>query len=127
LESPIGIELHHLVRSRVDDPHVVLRIDAHLLREIDGVDALPDLFHELAGLIELKEARAAMVEGALVAERRDRVPGTRVNEDMAARVGRHARHFTVRRQREDVGVGVVVDLGHRLRDERGAGDGRANQ
>src|SRR4029079_7319166 len=58
LEPPVAVELHHLVRSGVDDPDVVLRIDAHLLREVDRVDALADLLDELAVLIELKQARA---------------------------------------------------------------------
>ena len=35
-EPAVGIELHDLVRSGVDDPDVVLRIDAHLLREVDA-------------------------------------------------------------------------------------------
>src|SRR3954469_18780918 len=56
LEPAVAVELHHLVRAGVDDPDVVLRIDAHLLREIDRVDALADLLDELAVLIELKQA-----------------------------------------------------------------------
>ena len=120
LESSVGVELHDLVRSGVDDPHVVLRIDAHLLREVDRVDALSDLLHELAGLIELKQARAAVIERALVAERRHGVARSRVDEHVAARVGRDARHLAVRRQRDDVGVGVVVDLRNRLGEQRAA-------
>ena len=115
-EPAVRIELHDHVRSGVDDPDVVLRIDAHLLGEVDAVDALADLLDELAGLIELKQARAAVIEGPLVAERRDRVAGARVDEDMALRVGRHAGDFAERRQAQDVGVRVVVDLGHRLRE-----------
>ena len=94
--SSVGIELDDLVRARVHDPDVVLRIDAHLLREVDRVDALADLLDELAALIELKEPRAAVVEGALVAERGDGVAGPRVDEHVAARIGRDAGHLAVR-------------------------------
>ena len=93
---PSAIELHDLVRAGVDDPDVVLRIDAHLLREVDRVDTLADLLHELAGLIELKQPRAAVIERALVAERRDGVTGPRVDEHVAARVGGDAGDFAVR-------------------------------
>jgi hypothetical protein len=120
LEAAVGVELHDLVRSGVDDPDVVLRIDADLLREVDRVDALSDLLHELAGLIELKDARAVVIEGPFVAERRHGMAGARVDEDVPLRVRRHAGDFAVRRQREHVGVCVVIDVGHRLRADRRA-------
>jgi hypothetical protein len=88
---------------------------------------LADLSHKLAGGIELKQPRAAVIEGALVAERRHRVSGPRIDKHVAARVRRHAGDFTVRRQRDDVGVGVVIDLRHGLREQGGAARGGANQ
>src|SRR5262249_7102796 len=68
-------------------PDVVRRIDAHLLREVQRVEALADLLDELAVLIELEQPRPVVVEGALVAERRDRVAGPRVHEHVAPGIG----------------------------------------
>src|SRR5262249_58730215 len=93
LVAPLAVELDHLVRSGVDDPDVVLRVDAQLLREVDRVDALADLLHELTGLIELEQARAGVIERALVAKRRHRVAGACVDEDVALRGGGDARHL----------------------------------
>ena len=131
LQPPVGVELHHHVRSGIDDPDVVLRIHAHLLREIHCVGALADFLDEFARLVELEEPRSAVIERALVAEGRHGVAGARVHEQMAFRVGRHAGHFTqkrIGRQRQKIGVGVVADVGHGLRAQRGsASDGRRQE
>src|SRR6185369_4673054 len=62
-EPSVGVELDHLIRARVDNPDVVLRIHAHLLREVHGVDTLAYLLHELARRVELKQPRTAVIEG----------------------------------------------------------------
>src|SRR5262249_15338546 len=82
-EAAVGIEFHHRVRPRVDNPDVVLRIHTYLLRKIDRVDALSDFLDELAVLIELKESRSAVIKRALVAERRHGVTRSRVHENVA--------------------------------------------
>jgi hypothetical protein len=46
-----------------------LRIDANSLRAVEAVDADADLADELAGLIELQQPRARLVERARGAER----------------------------------------------------------
>ena len=56
LKAPVRIEFDDGIRAGVDHPDVVLRIDAHLLREVDRIHTLSDFLHELAALIELKEA-----------------------------------------------------------------------
>jgi hypothetical protein len=43
----------------VDDPHVVLRIDAHLVRELDAVDADAPFLDEGAVRVELEQPRIA--------------------------------------------------------------------
>ena len=85
-DAAVGPELDDLVRSFVDDPDVVLRVDADRVREEEAVDALPDLTHERAGLIELEEPRAAVREDARVAETGRRIAGAGVDEKMPGRV-----------------------------------------
>ena len=123
LNAAVGIELDHLRRSAIDDPDVVLRIDAHRLRVVEAVDADADLADELAGLIELEQPRAGLVEGARRADRRVRRAGARVDEDVPLRVGRDAGRLAqvdVVGQLQQIGVRVVGDLGDVLRGERGA-------
>ena len=111
LHAAVRIELDHLRRHLIDDPDVVLRIDADLLRLQQPVRALADLADELAGPIELEQARAAVRDGARRAERDRRVAGARVDEDVALGVGRHAGRFA---QVDVVGqlqqIGVRVEL-----------------
>ena len=57
LHAAVRVELDDLRRHLIDDPDVVLRIDAHLLRLQEAVDALADLAHELARAIELEQPR----------------------------------------------------------------------
>ncbi len=59
-DAAIGVELHHLAGALVDRPDVVLRIDAQADRGVEAVDVLAPLAHELAGLIEQEQARAAL-------------------------------------------------------------------
>ena len=128
LDPPVRVELDHLRRHLIDDPDVVLRIDAHLLRLQEPVDALADLAHELAGAIELEQPRAAVRrrsrDPAVVIDRR---AGPRVDEDVALRVRGHAGRFAqvdVRRERERRGR-VVRDL--REVQLRGQRAGRAER
>ena len=82
---------------------------------------MTDLPHEFAALIELKQPGVSVIEGPLGAERRDRLAGAHVDEQLTARIGGHACHFAVRRQRNDVGVRLIVEFRNRLRNQRGAG------
>ena len=61
-DAALGIELDDHVRSFVDDPDVVLWIDAHRVREDEAVEALADLADELARRIELEQPRGAARE-----------------------------------------------------------------
>src|SRR5205807_4487708 len=86
-DPSLGIEFDHVARSLIDHPDVVLRIDLHRLREVEAVDALADLAHELTGLIELEQARAALVERARAADGRVRSAGSRVDVDVPFGIG----------------------------------------
>src|SRR5205814_7011928 len=63
-EASLRIEFHHHRRRLVNDPEVVLRIDADLRCEQKPVDALADLTSEFARAIELEQPRAAVHEWA---------------------------------------------------------------
>ncbi len=117
LHAPVGIELDHLRRRLIDDPDVVLRIDAHLLRLQQTVGALADLPDELAGLVELQQPGSAVRHRARGAERDRRIAGARVEEDVALRIGRHAGRFP-----HVNGVGEPQQIGARL--ERNLGNRR---
>ena len=97
-----GIELDDHVRSLVDDPDVVLRIDAHAVRELEAVAPFADLADVAAVLIELEQAR---------------VGAARVDEDMPLGVGRHANRFAqVQPGRElQKGADLMRDFGDVLR------------
>src|SRR5687767_13714769 len=60
LDPPVRVELDHLRRHLVDDPDVVLAIDAHLLRLQEAVRPLTDLTDERARAIELEQPRPAV-------------------------------------------------------------------
>src|SRR5258708_7081677 len=60
--APLRTELDDLVRRFVDDPYVVLRIDADGVREEKPVDPLSDLAYEGAAAVELEETRSAVRE-----------------------------------------------------------------
>ena len=71
---PCGVELDHHVRPLVDDPDVVLRIDAHLVRELDAVETDAPLLHEVAVRVELEQpgvAAAVVHEHVSLRVRRD--------------------------------------------------------
>ena len=59
---PAGVELHHVARHLIDDPDVVLWIDADLLGKHEAVDSLSDLASELAVSIELEQPRSSVRE-----------------------------------------------------------------
>src|SRR5262249_61296625 len=63
-DASLRIELHHHRGILVDDPEVVLRVDADLRREQESVRALADFARELAGAIELEQPGAAVHERA---------------------------------------------------------------
>ena len=92
-DAAIGIELHDLVGRDVDRPDVVLRIDAQANRGIEAIDVLAPFAHEVAVAIEHEQPRAAVRERAVVAERRVRMSGARVDVDLALRIGADAGHF----------------------------------
>src|SRR4029077_18016963 len=92
-EASLRIELHHHRGILVDDPEVVLRIDADLRGKQESVHALADLARELPGAIELEQSRTAVHEWTRRRERHRRVAGAGVDEDVAARIGRHAADF----------------------------------
>ena len=58
-DASLGVELDDHVRPLVDDPDVVLRVDAHGVRELEAVQALADLADVGAVLIELEQPRVA--------------------------------------------------------------------
>ena len=66
------------------------------MREHEPVESLADLAQVLSRLVELEEPRGtiASVEMAFGPERQLRRPGSRVDEQIPAGIGRHARHFT---------------------------------
>src|SRR5439155_11995759 len=92
-DASLSVELHHHRGILVDDPEVVLGIDADLRGKQESVHALADLARELAGAIELEQPRTAVHEWTRRRERHRRVAGAGVDEDVAARIGRHAADF----------------------------------
>src|SRR5207247_1429549 len=60
LHASLRIELDDHARSLIDHPDVVLRIDPHVMREDETVQALADLADVLTGGVELKQARRAI-------------------------------------------------------------------
>ena len=90
----VRVELHDLVGTLVDRPHVVLRVDAQPERRIEPVDVLAQFADELAGGVVLEQARAVVEERAVVAERCIGMPGARVDVHAALRVLPNAADFT---------------------------------
>ena len=85
-------------------------IDAEPDRRVETVDVLPELAHELSGRIELKEPRPSAQERPVVADRRVRMPGARVDEDLPLRIRADARDFAdihVLRRLQQIDGGVV--------------------
>ena len=120
--APFGVELHDLVGALVDRPDVVLRIDAQPDRGVEAVDVLSELAHELAGRVELEQPRAVAIERPVVAERRVRMAGARVDEDLSLRIRSDAADFAdedVVGRLQQVGIRIERDFRDRcLRDER---------
>jgi hypothetical protein len=84
--AAVGREFEDHVRSAIDNPDVVLRVDLDGLGEQERIDALADLAHELAVTVELEQARAAVREDAR-ASRGGICAGASVHEDVALRGG----------------------------------------
>src|SRR5262249_2552041 len=91
--AALGVELDDHVRHLIDNPDVVLRIDADLLGEQERIDILADLANELAVAIELQQPRAAVGKRARGADRNGRMAGPRVDENIALGIGRDATDF----------------------------------
>ena len=111
-DAPFGVELDDHVRPLVDHPDVVLRVDADRVRELQAVQALADLAHEGAVLVELEQPRVA---------------AARVHEHVSLRVGGDADAFAeiqVGRQLEEVGHRRVRDDRNVLRFGLGLGERR---
>jgi hypothetical protein len=66
-----GVEAHHHVRAFVHHPDVVRWIDAHAVTETKAVEALADLAHELALVIELEQLRGEGAEKGPLSPERD--------------------------------------------------------
>src|SRR4029077_9927924 len=92
-ELSLRIELDDHVGHLIHYPNVVVRIDADLGGEHEAVRVLADLADELAVLVELATPRAAMGEGTRGADRDRGMAGSRVDENIAARIRRHTAHF----------------------------------
>ena len=99
----LGGEPEDHVRSLVDDPDVVLGIDANGMRVGPRVEVLADLADEVAVGVELEELRRGGHVG-----RTDRV-AAREHEDVSIRVDRHSGDLT----EVDV-VGQFQRIGNRL-------------
>ena len=96
----------------IDDPHVVLRIHAHLLSLEQAVRALADLTNELACAVELEQPRPAMGNGARPAEGDRGIAGARVHVNIAARARRDAgdlAQVNVVGQRQQVRIRVELN------------------
>ena len=89
-DAALRIELHDHRGHLVDDPEVVLGIDANLRGKQKPVDALADFAREFPVAIELKQPRSAVHERPRRRHRHRRMAGARVDEDVAARIGRDA-------------------------------------
>ena len=103
IHMTLGGEPEDHVRSLVDDPDVVLRIDANGMCVGPRIQVLADLTDEVAVGVELEELRGRGHVG-----RSDRV-AAREHEDMPPRIDRHSSDLT----EVDV-VGQFQRIGHRL-------------
>ena len=83
----LGIELHHHVRAFVDDPQVVVLVEADGVGEGEAVGVLAPLLDELVGLVELEQL------GRLRAARRADVAAARVDEQVLLGIERDADGF----------------------------------
>src|SRR5438034_1091890 len=88
--AALRIEFHDHGRHLIDDPEVVLGIDANLRGKQKPVESLANLAREFPVAIELKQPRSAVREGPRRSHRQRRMAGARVDEDLAARIGRDA-------------------------------------
>jgi len=64
LDASILVEFDDLRGHLIDDPDIVLGIDAHLLRLQESVNTLSELTHELAVAIELEKPATAVCDRA---------------------------------------------------------------
>ena len=92
-DASFGIELHDHVAHLVDDPDIVVRVDAHLGGEHESVDVFADFPHVLARAIELEHPRAAVRERPHGADGDGRMAGACIDEDVALGIGGDARDF----------------------------------
>jgi hypothetical protein len=99
-DAALRVHLQDHVRTLVDDPDVVLLVDAHRVRERPRKVVLADFAHELALRIELEQLRGDGHIG------RTADIAAREHEHVALRVDRHAGDFAevnVGRQRQRIG------------------------
>ena len=114
-DPPFGVELDDHVRPLVHDPDVVVLVDAHLVRELEAVDALAPFLDEGAVRVELEQAR---------------VVAAGVDEDVPLRIGRDAHALAeihVGRHLQEVRDRLKRDLRDvlRLRSASAPGHGRS--
>ena len=79
------------------------------MRKQERIHALPDLLDVLSGLIELEQTRGIVLERPAGALGHGDVAGSRVDEDMSLRIGRHADRFAqidVVGHRKEVRLGI---------------------
>src|SRR4029079_12335616 len=81
-DAALRIEFHHHRRHLVDDPDVVLRIDANLRGKEKPVVSLADFAREFSAAIELKQPRSAVHEDARRSHRHRRMTGACIDEDV---------------------------------------------
>ena len=89
-DTSLRVELDHHVRPLIDDPDVVLRIDAHLVRELEAIDTDSPFLHKVPVRVELEKPG---------------VSAPVIHEHVSLRVGRDADAFAevkIRRELEEI-------------------------
>src|SRR2546429_6373713 len=116
-DATFRIELHDHVRALVDNPDVVIFIDADIVRKRPGVKVVADLTYEFAGLIEFEQLGSGGAIG--------RAAGVTAIEhkDVLFRVEGDARGLTqinIVGQFQEINVAVERNFGNVLRKRHAA-------
>ena len=105
----------------IDDPDVVLRINAHLLRNEEAIRILADLANVLPGFIELEKPRPAVQEWPGRADGDRGMARARIDKNISLGIRRHAADFTkmnVGRRFQQIAVRIECNRRHGLSSER---------
>jgi hypothetical protein len=81
--TALRIELDDHVGHLIDDPDIVLRVDADLIGEHEAIHVMAEFFDETAIAVELEELRTAMHEVTRAAQGHEGMTCTGVDEDVA--------------------------------------------